>query len=89
MKKQPFHCLVAQSGSRYIAHCLEYDLVTSADTYHEAVRRLNLIVATKEGADHPAPEAYWKKFEVLVESNNTFRQDGTDLLIAPSAHAIS
>jgi hypothetical protein len=69
----PLHYLVTPSGSRLIGHCLEYDLVVSADSYHETLRRLTFIVgahvrtAERQGAGlalkHKAPEMYWKKFE--------------------------
>jgi hypothetical protein len=73
--RTPLHCLVSESGSRFIGHCLEYDLVVSADTYHEALRRLTFVVgahvhtAEKSGGrmslEHQAPEMFWRKFEAL------------------------
>ena len=74
--KAPLHYLVNESGSRFIGHCLEYDLVVSADTYHEALRRLTFIVGAhvhtaekktkgRMSLEHQAPKMYWKKFEAL------------------------
>lgn len=79
----PLHYLVSQSGSKVIGHCLDYDLVVSADTYHEALRRLTFVVGAhvrtseRQGAGdalkHRAPETFWNKFEHLREeaSNET------------------
>ena len=74
--KTPLHYLVSPSGARTIAHCLDYDLVVSADTYHEALRRLTLVVGAharvaqepaveREVLEHQAPEMYWRKFNHL------------------------
>jgi hypothetical protein len=73
--KTPLHYLVSPSGGRTIAHCLDYDLVAGADTYHEALRRLTFIVgahvrmAEQPGAQdalkHEAPGMYWNKFQHL------------------------
>ncbi len=73
--KTPLHYLVSESGARFVGHCLEYDLVVSVDTYHEALRRLTFVVgahvhtAEKTGGrmtlQHQAPKAYWRKFEAL------------------------
>jgi hypothetical protein len=70
----PLHFLVTESGNKLIGHCLDYDLVVSADTYHETLRRLTFIVgahvrtAERVGAGeqtlkHSAPEMYWNKFK--------------------------
>jgi hypothetical protein len=74
----PLHYLITPSGNRLIGHCLEYDLVVSADTFHETLRRLTFIVgshvrtAERQGAGealkHRAPEMFWKKFEHLRDA---------------------
>jgi hypothetical protein len=71
----PLHYLVSESGSRFVAHCLDYDLVVSADTYHESLRRLTFISGAhvhtskkmrgRMTLEHRAPKMYWKKFETL------------------------
>lgn len=76
----PLHYLVTPSGNRIIGHCLDFDLVVSADSYHEALRRLTFIVGSHvrtaekrkavETLKHKAPEMYWKKFEHLRSEAN-------------------
>ena len=76
MRQDALHFLVSESGPKFIAHCLDYDLITSADTYHEAVRRLAFITAAHSKVGevkgrgrallHSAPESYWLKFEHLL-----------------------
>jgi hypothetical protein len=77
MESKRLQYIVSESGSKFIAHCLDYDLVTSADTFHEAIRRLNFVVAAHvrtaeqsgSGAlSHTAPVQYWRKFEALQDS---------------------
>lgn len=72
--------LVTESGSKFIAHCLDFDLVTCADTFHEAVRRLHFVVAAHSRASekigntgasvHRAPEPYWQRFDELREEHS-------------------
>ena len=76
----PLHYLITPSGNKTIGHCLDYDLVVSADSYHEVLRRLTFIVGSHvhtaekrkavETLEHKAPEAFWKKFEHLRAEHN-------------------
>ncbi|MFN7920268.1 MAG: hypothetical protein U0Q16_09235 [Bryobacteraceae bacterium] len=76
--KLSLHYLVYGSGSRTIAHCLDFDLVASAESTAEAVRRLGFLVkshvavAVRDGnavsLQHRAPEQYWERFRQLKEA---------------------
>ncbi len=78
------HYLVSESGSRFVVHCLDYDLIASAETYHEAVRRLTFVVsahvatANRQGLqmalEHKAPDGYWEKFQHLRDEGSISRE---------------
>jgi hypothetical protein len=86
--EKPLHILISQSGNKMIGHCLDYDLVTSADTHHEALRRVVFISGAhvKHGSSaamkHRAPEQYWKKFEHLASELRHERIAGVECEVA-------
>lgn len=61
-----FHYLVCvNKWGKYIAHCLDFDIVTSADSRDEAIKRLSILVAvhTKHFTTHiQAPCEYWDRY---------------------------
>lgn len=62
--------------NRFVAHCLNFDLVATATDKEEAERRLDLLVryhlasymATNgaSGLDASAPENYWENYETAL-----------------------
>ncbi len=65
------NCLEYKDGDIFIAHCLEFDLVTQGDTREEARANLADLIKThiqfaieKDVEDkalfHPAPHKYWE-----------------------------
>lgn len=70
--------LVYASGSRTIAHCLDYDLVTSSDNTEEAVSALRFLVGAHVSTakeqnnevplQHHAPQMYWRRFQALKDA---------------------
>jgi 2-polyprenyl-6-methoxyphenol hydroxylase-like FAD-dependent oxidoreductase len=73
------HYLLSESGGQITAHCLDYDLVVSADGREEAIRRLHLLVrvhvetsrATNvpRALRHQAPDEYWARFADTLKEN--------------------
>ena len=99
MNNLNLHCLVTQSGSQYIAHCLDFDLVTAADSHHEALRRLMVVVgvhkktATDQNIptilEHKAPDSYWSRFNAMLESNGaTPMAPGSHVMVVTATNAI-
>jgi len=78
-KKKKFqsslHVIEYKDGDRFIAHCLEFDLVAQGSTSEEA--RDNLADLTfsylhfgmekdiEQFSYHPAPKVYWDKFKQI------------------------
>jgi hypothetical protein len=72
LRPRVLHYIVRPSGGRFVAHCLDYDLVVVGDSQDAALERLNFVVRThvevcaKKGTPNPllhqAPNQYWDQF---------------------------
>ncbi len=60
--------LVTKKEEYSVAHCLDFDLVTTAKEIEEAIRRLDIVVRcrlqifSQAGQDRKAPDEYWEMF---------------------------
>src|SRR5262249_5920979 len=64
--------------NKTIAHCLNFDLVTSADSLAEAEKRLDTLVRLQiesylrsngaTGLGSPAPKSFWAKYTEVLRS---------------------
>ena len=71
-KLRVLHYLYSESHGRVVAHCLDLDIVATANKQAEALRRLNTLVKAHvelslnkgnyAGLMTPAPPAYWTRF---------------------------
>lgn len=78
-----------KDGDRYIAHCLELDLVAEGTTTKEAKENLNNLFSSylqfakendiEQFAYHPAPKVYWDKFEKEYQKSTKTKEE-KDLL---------
>jgi hypothetical protein len=67
--------------NRYIAHCLNFDIVTAADSLAEAERRLDVLVRRQiesvlrtgdpEGLNASAPNEYWERYTENLRHGRT------------------
>ncbi|MEP6535870.1 MAG: hypothetical protein ABJF23_11165, partial [Bryobacteraceae bacterium] len=72
LRPRALHYTVRERQSRFIAHCLDYDLVATGSNQQEALDRLNFLVgghvevAAKNGMANPllhtAPDEFWAEF---------------------------
>ena len=70
--KTTLHVLGYKDGNRYIAHCLDFDIVAEGATCQETKDNLVDLIhsyihfATEKNLEqfmyHPAPKTYWDKF---------------------------
>lgn len=66
------HYLLSESGGEYIAHCLDLDLVATADTPQQAAQKLDRLVKATiefslgtqnfENLATRAPQQFWNEF---------------------------
>ena len=76
-KQKKIKILEYKDGNRYIAHCLEFDLVAEGVVAKEAKENLNSLISSylqfarekniEEFAYHPAPKTYWDRFKEDLE----------------------
>jgi hypothetical protein len=63
---------------KFIAHCLNFDIATSADTREEAERRLDVLMKSYLenmlrcvavcGANEPAPQKFWDEYTHALQN---------------------
>jgi hypothetical protein len=63
---------------KFIAHCLNFDIVTSADTREEAERRLDMLMKSYLenllrgggicGTNEPAPQKFWDEYTFALQN---------------------
>jgi len=67
------HYLISQKPEYFVAHCLDFDIVTTANDQSEATRRLSILVVkyiemALQRQDYmslstSAPRSYWDEFQ--------------------------